>query len=228
MDYKERLKKARDQMSATRRANLEALVSRYGSITALAIAVSRSPNQIGDLVRGYKPIGEQLARHIESAVGLEPNHLDKDATGKPVNDGLPKSTEVRAVKVPLLSHVQAGTPWDQGDLCYDEYIEVIGNVDGSCYALRVNGDSMSPLIEDGDIVVVDPNRWPRPGDYVVARSALENINGATVKRYYPIGFDKTGREIFEARPLNTIYPTMHSVEQQLSICGTVCKLLKDL
>ena len=87
---------------------------------------------------------------------------------------------------------------------------------------------MSPLIDDGDIVIVDPNRWPKPGDYIVARSELENLSEATVKRYHPVGFDDTGREVFEARPLNPLFPIMHSVQQRLCIVGTVCKLLKDL
>ena len=111
---------------------------------------------------------------------------------------------------------------------YNEYIEVFGDLPDGCYGLKVKGDSMTPLIDDGDIVVVDPNRWPKPGDYIVARSELENLAEATVKRYYPVGFDESGIEIFEARPLNTMYATMHSVEQKLVIVGTVCKLMKDL
>ena len=227
MDYKERLKKTREEMSATRRANLTALVERYGSITALAVAVSRSPNQIGDMVRGYKPMGEQISRHIENTLGLDNGIMDKRSPFE--GNTQPLTLEERKVtRVPLLSTVQAGTLTDHGDCCYDEYIEVYGAFPKGCYALKVSGDSMTPLMDDGDIVVVDPSRWPRPGEYIVARSELENLNEATVKRYYPIGFDESGREIFEARPLNTLYPAMHSVHQKLRIVGTVCKLLKDL
>ena len=87
---------------------------------------------------------------------------------------------------------------------------------------------MSPLIDDGDVVVVDPARWPKPGDCIVARSELENLSEVTVKRYYPIGFDNEGRETYEARPFNEVYPIMNSVDQRLVIIGTVCKLIKDM
>ena len=113
-------------------------------------------------------------------------------------------------------------------ITYDEYIDVPGTLPDGCYALKVVGDSMSPLMDEGDIVVVDPNRWPKPGDCIVARSELENLSEATVKRYFPVGFDETGREVFEARPFNDVYPVMHSSLQKLSIVGTVCKLIKDM
>lgn len=231
MDYKERILKAKEAMKENRRANLEALVKRYGSIKALAVAVSRPPTQIGDMVRGQKPIGEKITRHIEQELGLDEFALDKVISNAipEVIDARPLTEEEKkTTRIPLISAVQAGNPTDHGDPCYDEFIEVYGQLSSDCYALRVAGDSMSPLMDNGDIVIVDPNRWPKPGDCIVARSELENLAEATVKRYYPIGFDESGREIFEARPFNEMYPTMHSVNQKLQIVGTVCKLLKDL
>lgn len=227
MKYKETLKEERDSRDKVRRDNLQKLVAKYGSQKALAIAVSRSPAQIGNLLRGVIPFGDTLKDHLEESLGLEQGYLDrkirKDYNAKPLKAGDKKTT-----RIPLLSSVQAGLPTDHGDLCFDEFIEVPGQIGKGCYALRVTGDSMSPLIDDGDIVVVDPDRWPKPGDCIVARSTLENLNEATVKRYYPVGFDGTGREVFEARAINEIYPAMHSVEQKLEIIGTVCKLIKDM
>lgn len=227
MHYLDQLKKERIERDATRQQNLHELVARYGSIRALAIAISRSPNQIGEMLNGRRPFGDTVARHIEETLDLEPGYLDKEVKKK-VNLRPLSKEEHKTTRIPLLSTVQAGLPTDHGDLCYDESIEVFGSLPDGCYALKVTGDSMSPLIDHGDIVVVDPNRWPRPGDYIVARSELENLAEATVKRYTPIGFDADGREIFEARPLNALYPPMHSVQQKLRIIGTVCKLLKDL
>lgn len=227
MHYLDQLKQERSERDATRQQNLHELVARYGSIRALAIAISRSPNQIGEMMNGRRPFGDTVARHIEKTLNLEPGYLDKEVKTK-VNLRPLAKEERKTTRIPLLSTVQAGMPTDHGDLCYDESIEVFGSLPEGCYALKVTGDSMSPLIDHGDIVVVDPNRWPRPGDYIVARSEIENLAEATVKRYAPIGFDADGREIFEARPLNALYPPMHSVQQKLRIIGTVCKLLKDL
>lgn len=227
MNYKEKLNKAKEAMAAARRENLTELVRRYGSIAALAIAVSRPATQVGDMVRGQKPIGDKITRHIETALNLGEGALDR-RFGAFSNTEQLSEDESRINRIPILSTVQAGMPTDHGDLHYDEFIEVYGSLPAGCYGLRVKGDSMSPLIDDGDIVIVDTARWPKPGDYIVARSELENLSEATVKRYHPVGFDETGREVFEARPLNPLYPAMHSVSQKLVIVGTVCKLLKDL
>lgn len=231
MNYKEIIKAQADEVTRTRRKNLQFLVTKYGSQKALAIALSRTPSQIGQLVRDNSPkgIGDDLSRTIESTLGLEPGYLDKKVERALNPNVKPLSkNESKVNRIPLLSTVQAGLPTDHGDLCYDEFVEVPGNLPKGCYALKVTGDSMSPLIDDGDMVVVDPSRWPKPGDCIVARSEIESLSEATVKRYYPVGFDAAGREIFEARPLNEMYPVMHSVDQKLEIIGTVCKLIKDM
>ena len=225
MNYQDLLKEEREKRDQIRIRNLQELVARYGSVKALAIAVSRSPAQIGNMLRGVKPFGDSIKEHIETTLNLEPGHLDKRS---PVMDSRSVSPTLKMTRVPLLSFVQAGMPTDHGDICFDEFIEVPGELAHGCYALRVSGDSMSPLIDEGDVVVVDPNRWPKPGDCIVARSEIESLSEATVKRYYPVGFDAAGREIFEARPLNEMYPVMHSVDQKLEVIGTVCKLIKDM
>ena len=229
MNYKDLLKAQADELTRTRRKNLQFLVAKFGSQKALAIALSRTPSQIGQLVRDNSPkgIGDDLSRSIETTLGLEPGYLDKEAAPIPAVEPkvMPKTS---VTKIPLLSSVQAGLPTDHGDLCYDEFVEVPGELPNGCYALKVSGDSMSPLMDDGDVVVVDPDRWPRPGDCIVARSELENLSEATVKRYYPVGFDETGREVFEARPFNSLFPVMHSAHQKLEVIGTVCKLIKDM
>lgn len=231
MSIEQITKQYREERDATRRENLKQLVARFGSARALAIAVSRAPQQIGQLLRAEVPFGDRVAADIEKRLNIPSGSLDRGIS-QPDSKTETSEPPIRLVsnvtKVPLVSSVQAGLLTDHGDLCFDEHIEVPGQLPHGCYALKVVGDSMSPLIDDGDIVVVDPNRWPKPGDCVVARSEIENLSEATVKRYFPVGFDETGREVFEARPFNEVYPTMHSVQQKLEVIGTVCKLIKDM
>lgn len=229
MNYKELIKAQCDEITQTRRKNLQQLVAKFGSQKAMAIALSRTQSQISQLVRdgSRKTIGDDLARDIEKQLSLNPGHLDRKVEGIEVAPK-PTAQQQKFVRVPLLSSVQAGMPTEHGDVCFDEYIEVPGELAYGCYALRVSGDSMSPLIDEGDVVIVDPSRWPKPGDCIVARSGLENLSEVTIKRYYPVGFDDSGREIFEARPFNEMYPVMRSVEQRLEVVGTVCKLIKDM
>ena len=227
----EELQGKREELRKNRKTALTELVRKYGGVRALAVAISRPPEQLYTILSDRRNIGDKLARSIEEKLGLENGALDTPAQDLPeaIDPAIEEKKEtIKISRVPLLSCVQAGQPTDFGDIEFDEYVEVIGDLPDGCYGLKVSGDSMLPLIDHGDVVIVDPNRWPRPGDCVVARSELENLSEATIKRYYPIGFDETGREIFEARPFNPEYPVMHSVHQKLEVIGTVCKLIKDL
>lgn len=231
MNYKDLIKAQGDEITRTRRKNLQFLVAKFGSQKALAIALSRTQSQISQLVSegSKKTIGDDLIRDIEKTLKLETGSLDRKSEASKIAATIaPAASAVKLTRVPLLSCVQAGLPTDHGDLCHDEFVEIPGTLPNGCYALKVAGDSMSPLIDEGDVVIVDPNRWPKPGDCIVARSELENLSEATIKRYYPVGFDETGREVFEARPFNTEYATMHSAHQKLEVIGTVCKLIKDM
>lgn len=227
MTDKNGLPEPKEVVYERRRRNLSLLVERYGSRRALALAIAMTPQQIGDILNGKAGFGDKVAERIETNLKVEQGFLDKHSitTTPPPVQSIGK---MKLSRVPVLSFVQAGMPTDHGDLCFDEYVEVPGELPNGSYALRVSGDSMSPLIDEGDIVIVDPNRWPKVGDCIVARSDLENLSEATVKRYFPVGFDETGREVFEARPFNDMYPVMRSVEQKLTVIGTVCKLIKDM
>lgn len=56
-------------------------------------------------------------------------------------------------------------PTGQGD----GYLHAI-STDPSAYAVRVVGHSMRPRIKDGEFVVVEPTKNPRPGDEVLVRT----------------------------------------------------------
>ncbi len=47
------------------------------------------------------------------------------------------------------------------------------------YVIRVKGDSMAPRIQDGDLILVDYIKEPRPGNFVVA-----TVNGGVVVKKY--------------------------------------------
>lgn len=126
-------------------------------------------------------------------------------------------------RVPILSYVQAGH-WR--GMCeqatgFDGNVEyVAASVDiGPCgFGLWLRGNSMTPFFNEGDLVIVDPDEQPRPGDYVVAKNGGEE---ATFKKYRPRGIDENGQEVFELVPLNDDYPTMHSDRQHIEIIGVM-------
>jgi repressor LexA len=95
-------------------------------------------------------------------------------------------------EVPLVGRVAAGRP-----ILAVENVEGVIAVDEmfarskECFALRVDGDSMTDAgIMDGDVVIVNPQPTARSGDIVVALIEDE----ATVKTYVR----KSGRTILQA------------------------------
>ncbi|HHQ4580585.1 TPA: LexA family protein [Aeromonas hydrophila] len=126
-------------------------------------------------------------------------------------------------RIPILSYVQAGN-WRE--ICeqattFDGNVEyVMASVDiGPCgFGLWIRGYSMTPIFNEGDLVIIDPDEQPRPGDYVVAKNGSEE---ATFKKYRPRGIDESGQEVFELVPINDDFPTMHSDRQHIEIIGVM-------
>lgn len=127
-----------------------------------------------------------------------------------------------AHRIPVLSYVQAGVWTD-----VNEIREVDGNLSyittdlelGECaFAIELKGRSMEPEFVEGDVVLIDPDEHPHPGDFVVARNGEE---AATFKKYRPRGVGEDGQEVFELVPLNDDFPTMRSDRQPIQIIGTM-------
>lgn len=88
------------------------------------------------------------------------------------------------------------------------------------FALEIEGDSMMPDYQEGDLVIIEPEWSPRPGECVAARNGGQE---ATFKKYRQRGIDKDGNDIFELVPLNENYPTVRSDETPLCIIGVMAE-----
>lgn len=77
---------------------------------------------------------------------------------------------------------------------------------GQYMALEVDGESMEPEFQAGDIIIVDTGIEPIPGDFVVAK--LDEEHEATFKKYRPRGKDDKGNPVIELTPLNPDYPSL--------------------
>ncbi|MGH8568864.1 MAG: LexA family protein, partial [Gammaproteobacteria bacterium] len=111
--------------------------------------------------------------------------------------------------VPVLDYVQA-SEWTASAKPYPitERTEILWTclpeLSDRAFALVVEGESMIDEFYPGDIVIVDPDIAPRPGDYVVAKMKAEEA--VTFRKYRPRGMDKGGKPIVELAPLNEDYP----------------------
>ena len=124
--------------------------------------------------------------------------------------------------IPIISYVQAGC-WTESCDCraMDGSIETITtalDLGSMAFALEVRGDSMAPEILEGDVVVIDPDVDPLPGDIVAAKNGSHE---ATIKQYRPRGTNDQGQEYFELVPLNPVYPTMRSDHHHVTIIGVM-------
>lgn len=231
-------------MHAHRRQRLRAIIQqRTGGNAAqfareTGIDEARLSQVLSDKYREGKNFGEKSARAIEAAAGLSPMELDKiEESPSPPRGKLAlvsdrkeefhsnaSSVTLGKRAIPVISAIQAGAareiaqPYEPGDgssiiFADDEYSKW-------AFALIIEGDSMLPEFKAGDLVIIDPEWEPRPGDYVAAKNGKEE---ATFKKYRPRGIDARGNEIFELTPLNDDYPTLRSDITPLTIIGVMAE-----
>ena len=204
-------------ISDTRRENLLKILKLKGiSRSDLYMLLERTPQQIIAVCTGNKTIGNRLARDIETVLSLEVNSLDIDQNVEEL------SLSLRTKRIPIISWVHAGDPHDTGDNDYSETMIVDGYIPDGCFGLRVNGDSMIPEFNEGDPIVINPSKHPKPGDFVVARvCSVAGSCETTLKQYALVGVDEYGREVFELRPLNPLYAPLRSDKLQIEVIGVV-------
>lgn len=77
-----------------------------------------------------------------------------------------------ATKIPVIGGNKTGLEWDWDTIDLtkiNEFVDFPVQPAGRFYALRVNDDSMSPRILDGEAVIVDPFSTPQTGEDVVVQ-----------------------------------------------------------
>lgn len=124
-----------------------------------------------------------------------------------MNEDEEKMPAIPTLSIPILGTVKAGYNWlaEENIIDYITIKENIPNVK-EYYALRVTGDSMLPLLSEGDLVIVHDQ-----DDVESGQTAIVLINGeeATVKKVI-----KTNEGI-ELHAMNPYYPTKKFTFQEM-------------
>lgn len=108
-------------------------------------------------------------------------------------------------RIPVYGRVNAGIPAEAIENIID-WEDIPSNWDGEYAALKVKGDSMSPRIQEGDVLICQLTSDADSGDIVVA---LINGQDATVKKL----IKKADGIVLQ--PLNPAYePLFFSLEEQ--------------
>ena len=135
------------------------------------------------------------------------------------SEGPPPLRRIKLVRLPVLSSVPGGKP----NLIFhpdhiEKYITVDDVKDGNAFALKVEGDSMSPRIENGDVIIVSPKREVRNGDICVIRANDED----TVKK---VNFENSYVHLV---PLNHHYEPVSVKKKDVTFIWRVVKVIKSV
>ncbi len=133
-------------------------------------------------------------------------------------------------RVPVIAYIAAGEPlplvdaegWAPGEAL--ETIEIPPDMlrdKRPLYALKVKGTSMiDALVDDGDIVLVEPSRQAPNGAMVVARLKVENET--TLKRLYHEG------DTVRLQPANSQMEPIYSPADNVEVQGRVVGVIRML
>ena len=123
------------------------------------------------------------------------------------------------VSIPVYASVPAGKSALSFPVEHVERYVTVDNIrDPNAFALVVKGTSMSPKIEDGDIVVVSPRHDVRSGDICVVRVNDEDV----LKKI------KIEDQYVHLIPLNPVFEPVTVRKRDISFIWKVVKVIKSL
>ncbi len=190
-------------------------------------------NYIGEFQgkRGYSPsladlavaFGVRSKNSIAKVINtlVAEKQIEKDPKGRIKIINMPGESDApSAMILPLFGTIAAGfaAPVEEHaeeQITIENYLVKDRS---STFLLRVKGDSMiGALIHEGDLVVVDRSKHPKPGDIVVGV-----LDGEfTLKRL------KKDKGKFYLQAENPDYPDLHALEE-LQVAGVVVGLMRKM
>lgn len=195
--------------------------------TKLLKQLRKSKSMTQDAVAKQLNIGRTAYTKIENGV----QEIDTDALAKLAELfavsidyllGADSVSKPQGVKIPVLGRVVAGIPIEAVTEIIDyEEIPASMAASGEYFALRVQGESMSPRIKEGDVVIVRKQETVENGEVAIV---LVNGNEATIKEVY---FSQFGVTLVAWNPsvyTPHFYPMDEVESLPLRILGKVIEL----
>lgn len=179
--------------------------------------------------KGYAPTIEEIGEHFGlSSLATVHKHLtnlqDKGFIKRAANRSralelVPSGMAVRAVELPLLGRVAAGSPIEAISGTETVFVpeDMVGRRD--TYVLQVKGESMiDEQIRDGDYVIVEDRTSVRDGEMVIA---LVGGDSVTLKKLYREGEGKV-----RLQPANRRMKPIFVDQDDLRVQGVVIGVLR--
>ncbi|STX50943.1 phage repressor [Legionella busanensis] len=187
-------------------------------------------SRINNYERGERTPGPLEIKQLARALEVSPAFLMCLSDDK--QGALKKSPGLGAL-IPILTYQQACNPIHTIDQIkepsYSEKLDLIPiapklseRVSEYAFALEVQDSSMTPEFRVGDILIVDPQLLPKPGDFIVAK--LNEDKEILIRKYKQLSAVKMNPE-FELIALNEDWAKI-SVNSDITIkiIGTVVSL----
>lgn len=138
------------------------------------------------------------------------------------SDLITDRSDDNGVKVPVLGRVSAGLPLiaDENIIDYEEITPKMAR-QGQFFGLKIRGDSMHPLLFNGDIVIVRQQPDADSGDYVIAMIDGED---AVCKK-----LEKFDNGTIVLMSLNPNYkPLIFGAKDNVKIIGKIVEMRRKL
>jgi repressor LexA len=179
--------------------------------------------------KGYAPTIEETADHfgLRSLATVHKHLSNLQKKGLVKRDWnrsrslelVPTEVTVRAVELPLLGRVAAGSPIEAITASETIFVPQDMVKRSETYVLQVKGDSMiEEQIREGDYVIVENRRTARDGEMVIALLDGENV---TLKKMYREGGGKV-----RLQPANARLKPILVDQDRLRIQGVVIGVLR--
>lgn len=213
-----RLKEARKKAGKSQKDVVEAVGITQSALSQLENGLVSSSSHLPSIAKYLGVDSYWLQTGIESENNNFSNKHNESNVSLPANP---------LCAIPLLDYVQAGLFHEVG---YDG-LNPLGTtwttyegIRPECvFSLKVEGLSMAPEFMPGDEIVVDGYLEPKPGSLVIAQEIQHGVARTTFKKYRVIGVNEFGVDIIELVPLNPDFPTLNSLQIEISIIGVVVR-----
>ena len=184
--------------------------------------------------QGYPPSNREIGRAagISSTSVVDYNLRSMERKGvltcdAKISRGIKLTGRVINLPLPIVGYIAAGEPIEALEDVTESVSLTSDLAAENCYILKVKGKSMiEDLIDDGDLVVVQPQPVAQNGDIVVA--ILED-NQATLKRFYrEPGKGVGGSDRIRLQPANSEMDPIYRSPDQVQLRGKVITVIRQI
>ncbi len=169
---------------------------------------------LADLARSLGVHYVSLRQHLEALHRKGYVSFESRGRGRSPHLALPPD----ATGIPVLGDIPAG-PLSAAVAHAEAFLPRAG-LTGELFALRVHGDSMADLVQDGDVVLFQHTEPRRSGEICAVR-----VDGEDVTLKY---LDRLDGATYALRPHNPDFPTVKVHARDLVIDGVYRGLLRGL